>query len=51
MCNNCGCYGKSTKIGIYDAMGVLIDLRYSAKQNKFCDTRIMGKSKMAAGRI
>ena len=45
MCTNCGFYGKSTNIGIYHAKGVLIDLRYSAKQTKFCDTRIMGNPK------
>ena len=42
---------KSTKIGIVDAKKVLIDFRYSAKQNVSHGALQFEKSKMAAIRV
>ncbi len=48
---DCGFCGKSTKIGIYDVKGLLIDFRYSTKQDFFREAHKVEKSKMAAGRF
>ena len=48
---DCGFGGKSTNIGIVDAKKVLIDFRYSAKQNFSHEALKVEKSKMAATRV